>query len=344
MTFSQRLPLSDVIVLCKLLRHYVSAGLTVTQVFRQQAEKGSLRLRPAAARIAGALEHGEALEDALAPEAELFPPLFVHLIRVGEQSGMVPEVAGELEKYFSRQQKLLRRFVAQITWPVIQFFLATVVLALLIWIMGLIGESRPAKERLDPLGLGLLGGRGAIIFLVVVYGTLAGLAAAYFFARRTLSGRATVDARLLRVPAIGPCLQALALTRFCTALALTGETGMAIQRALNLSMRATGNEAFAAYGKKAETAVKKGDELTRALVRTNLFPEEFLHVIAVGEESGQITEVLRQQAIYYDEEAGRRLTILAAVAGRGVWLLVAAFIVFAIIRLYSFYLGALNAG
>jgi type IV pilus assembly protein PilC len=341
MTWSPRLPLSEIIVLCKLLRHYVSAGLTVTQVFRKQAEKGSLRMRPAAGRITAALERGDSLEDALEREAELFPPLFIHLIRVGEQSGMVPEVAGDLEKYFTRQQKLFRRFVAQITWPVIQFVLATLVLALLIWIMGLLAESRGGKP-MDPLGLGLSGARGAMIFLVVVYGTLAGLAAAYIFARRTLSGRAAVDARLMRLPAVGPCIQALALTRFCTALALTGETGMAPQRALRLSMAATGNEAFAAYGKKAEAAVKKGEELTRALVRTDLFPEEFIHVIAVGEESGQITEVLRQQATYYDEEAGRRLTILAAVAGRGIWVMVAVFIIIAIFRIYSFYISQLG--
>jgi type IV pilus assembly protein PilC len=338
MPFSKRVPLSEMIVLCRLLRHYVSAGLTVTQVFRQQSEKGSLRLRPVAGRITAALERGDSLEDALEREAEFFPPLFLHLIRVGEHSGMVPEVAGELEKYFTRQQKLYRRFVAQITWPIIQFVMATLVLALLIWIMGLLAESKGGKP-LDPLGLGLHGGRGAMIFLAVVYGTLAAVAAAYVFARRTLSGRAAVDARLMRLPAVGPCVQALALTRFCTALALTGETGMLLQRALRLSLAATGNEAFAAYGRKAETAVKKGEELTRALVRTNLFPEEFVHVIAVGEESGQITEVLRQQAIYYDEEAGRRLTILAAVAGRGIWVMVAVFIIIAIFRIYSFYIG-----
>jgi type IV pilus assembly protein PilC len=341
MLSSKRLPLSDIIVLCRSLRHYVSAGLTVTQVFRQQAKKGSPRMRQAAGRIATALEHGDSLEDALERQAELFPPLFLPLVRVAETSGMISEVSAELEKYFTRQQKLFRRFLQQITWPVMQFFLAVFVLAMLIWIMGLLAESRGDKTPLDPLGLGLSGARGACIFVGVVFGTLAGLTAAYFLARRTLAGRAGTDARLLRLPAIGPCLQALALSRFCMALGLTGETGMAIDRALGLSLRATGNEAFAVHGKAAQAAVKKGKELTLALSRTGLFPEEFLNVIAVGEESGQITEVLRRQAVHYDEEAARRLTILTAVASRGVWALVAACIIIAIFRIYSFYIGAL---
>jgi type IV pilus assembly protein PilC len=341
MLLSKRLPLSDVIVLCRSLRHYVSAGLTVAQVFRQQAGKGSPRMRQTANGIATALEHGDSLEDALEREADLFPPLFLPLLRVAERSGMVSEVAAELEKYFTRQQKLFRRFVQQITWPAIQFFLAVLVLAMLIWIMGLLAESRGDKKPLDPLGLGLAGARGAWTFVGIVFGTLAVLAVGFFVARRSLAERAGVDALLLRLPAIGPCLQALALSRFCMALGLTGETSMAIHQALNLSLRATGNQAFAVHGKVAQAAVKKGKELTLALSRTGLFPNEFLNVIAVGEESGQITEVLRRQAVYYDEEAGRRLTILAAVAGRGIWALVAAFIIIAIFRIYSFYIGQL---
>jgi type IV pilus assembly protein PilC len=333
MALSRRLPLSEVIVLCKLLRHYVSAGLTVTQVFRKQAEKGSARLRPAAGRIAGALEQGDSLEDALAREADLFPPLFVALARVGERSGMLPEVCGELEKYFTRQQKIIRRFLGEITWPAIQFVLAVFVLAGLIMIMGMLGG--PAAKSFDLTGLGLSGPGGALIFLAAVFGTLAAAAGLFVAARRSLKGREGVDARLLRLPAVGPCLEALALSRFSMALALTGETGMPIERALRLSLRATGNQAFAARGKSAEAGVKRGDELTASLARTGLFPEEYLHVIAVGEESGQITEVLRRQADHYDEEAGRRLTILAAVASRGVWAGVAVCIIIAIFRIFN---------
>jgi type IV pilus assembly protein PilC len=341
MLLSKRLPLSDVIVLCRLLRHYVSAGLTVAQVFRQQTKKGSPRMREAAGRVATALEHGDSLEDALEREAALFPPMFLPLLRVAERSGMLAEVCAELEKYFTRQQKLFRRFLQQITWPVVQFFLAVFVLAMLIWIMGLLAESKGTKP-LDPLGLGLSGASGAWTFVGIVFGTLAALAAAYFLTRRSMAGRAGVDARLMRVPAVGPCLQAMALSRFCMALGLTGETGMAIDQALGLSLRATGNEAFAEYGKAAQTAVRKGKDLTGALSRTGLFPGDFLNVIAVGEESGQITEVLRRQAVYYDEEAGRRLTILAAVASRGIWALVAVFIIIAIFRIYSFYISQLG--
>ncbi len=338
-----RLSLPDLIELCRVMRHYLGSGLVLVDVFRQQAARGRPRVRPAAGRIAAALEKGDSLEDALKPEAEVFPPLFLSLVRVGERTGMLPEVCAELEKFFSRQLKLKRQFLSQITWPVIQFVLAVFVLAGMILILWMLASSQgPGAKPFDPLGLGLLGPSGALIFLAVVWGTVGGAAGLFLYARRTLRGREGVDAWLLRVPAVGPCLRALALSRFCLALGLTTETGMAINRALRLSLRATGNQAFAAASEAVEDSVKAGDELTLALTRVGLFPEEFLHILAVGEESGQISEVLRRQATHYDEEAGRRLTALAAVAGYGVWAMVGIFIIIAIFRIALSYINLLG--
>jgi type IV pilus assembly protein PilC len=338
---SPRLPLSDLIELCRVLRHYLSAGLVLVDVFRQQAAKGRGAIRPVAGRIAAALAKGDSLEDALKPETEVFPPLFLSLVRVGERTGMLPEVCAELEKFFTRQQKLERQFIAQITWPVVQFVMAVFVLAGLILILGMLPPLEGGKH-FDPLGLGLLGPSGALIFLAVVWGTLGAAAGLFVWSRRTLRGREGVDAWLLRLPALGPCLRVLALSRFCLSLGLTLETGMAVNRALRLALRATGNRAFEAASEGVEAAVKAGDEVTLALTRCGLFPEEFLHVLAVGEESGQIPEVLRRQAANYDEEAGRRLTALAAVAGYGVWIMVGIFIIIAIFRIALSYINLLQ--
>src|SRR5207248_3527376 len=140
------------------------------------------------------------------------------------------------------------------------------------------------------IGLGT-GSGPALGFLCTAFGLLGGILAAYVLAKRVLR-EGTLDGWLLRLPAVGPCLQALAVTRFCLALRLTLESAMPIARALRLSFRATGNEAFAAASGSAERAVKTGDDLTVALGKTGLFPEQFRHVIAVGEESGRMTDVL----------------------------------------------------
>jgi type IV pilus assembly protein PilC len=334
MVLSPRLPLSGLIDLCRALRHYLGAGLTLRDVFRQQAARGVAAVRPVAARISAGLEAGDDLEEALKKETPAFPPLFVALATVGEETGMLPEVFRELEKYFQLQQRLARQFRTQITWPAIQLFIAIFVIAGLIWILGLLGGA------FDPIGLGT-GGVRAVLFLFCAFGLLGAVLAAYVLAKRVLR-EGTLDAMLLSLPVVGPCLRALAITRFCLALRLTLESGMPIARALRLSFRATGNGAFAVAADTARQAVKAGDELTVALAQTRLFPEEFQHVIAVGEESGRLTDVLEQQGGQYAEESERRLAALTSAAGWGVWMVVAGLIIFCIFRMALTYIDMLD--
>ncbi len=338
---SSRLSLSSLIELCRALRHYLGAGLPLVAAFRQQSQRGAAGVRPVAGRIAAALEGGDSLEDALQQEKRYFPPLFVALTRVGEESGMLAEVFAELEKYYVRQRILWHQFLGQSIWPLIQFVLAIFVLAGLILVMGLIADAR-GGEPLDPLGLGLAGPSGALIFLGVVFGVLLALAAAYWFLTRGLRDNAAVDTFLLRLPAIGPCLRALALARFCTALRLTTATGMSIVKAVRLSLRATGNRAFAARSEDMETRLRRGEELTTTLASSELFPVDFQHMIAVAEESGTLDQVLTHQAEHYHEESGRRLAVLTSLAGYGIWAFVALIIIVAIFRIANWYVGLLG--
>src|SRR5438067_1698330 len=110
MFFSHRLSVGDLVSLCHILRHSVDAGVPLTKVFRQQAERGPKAVRPVADRIATHLERGDNLEFALKDERHTFPPLFISLATVGEQTGSLPEVFKELERYYQLQQKLSRQF------------------------------------------------------------------------------------------------------------------------------------------------------------------------------------------------------------------------------------------
>ncbi|MFM7148472.1 MAG: type II secretion system F family protein [Gemmataceae bacterium] len=339
--FSSQLSLSTLTELCRVLRHYLGAGLTLPEAFRQQEKKGPASIRSLAGRVADRLESGDSLEDALHPEAESFPPLMLALSSVGERTGMLPEIFQELERHFLRQSKLRRDFQGRIAWPVVQFILAVFVLAGLIFIMGQLGPSDPSK-KFDPLGLGLFGASGAMIFLGVIFGTIGGIFLVYFLSSRLLGGKAAMDRFLLRVPALGPCLQSLALSRFCLALRLTTESGMSIAKALRLSLEATGNQAFVEAYPVVKETVARGDDVTLALSRTGLFTDEFLRIVEVGEEAGTLSESMRHQANHYHEESSTRLAILTSVAGYGIWMMIGIFIIIAIFRIYGSYIGMLN--
>src|SRR5713101_6382127 len=117
MLLSARLPVSSLIELCRALRHNLSAGLTLRDVFRQQARQGALAVRPVAGRIRQVIERGDDLETALNQEAKHFPPLFLALASVGERSGNLPEVFTALEKYYVLQQRMWRQFISLSIWP-----------------------------------------------------------------------------------------------------------------------------------------------------------------------------------------------------------------------------------
>jgi type IV pilus assembly protein PilC len=343
MLLSSRLSLSNLIDLCRSLRHYLGAGIPLADAFRFQANKGALGVRPVAGRIAAALGQGVSLEDALQREEGVFPSLFLSLTRVGEESGMLAEVFAELEKYYLRQRMLWRQFLARSTWPLIQFVLAIFVLAGLILIMGMLPPpGGPGSKPLDPLGLGLAGPSGAMIFLGIVFGVLCGLAGIYCFMTRRLRDNAALDRFLLGLPAIGPCLRALALARFCMALRLTTETGMSIMKAMRLSLQATGNRAFMMRSEGIEAKLRRGEDLTLALSDNGLFPEDFQHMIVVAEESGTLDQVLAHQAEHYHEESGRRLAALTSLAGYGVWGFVGLLIIVAIFRIANWYIGMIG--
>jgi type IV pilus assembly protein PilC len=336
-----RLPLSSLIELCRVLKHYLGSGLTVRDVFEQQSRKGPIPVRPVAQRINAELQ-GRDLEHALERERGHFPPLFVSLAIVAEQAGQMPEVFGELEKYFLMQQRLRRQFWMAVAWPLVQFFAAIFVIAGLLWILGLIGSAHNSKP-LDPLGLGLTGGKGALIFLALVFGALGFLLGCYLVVTRVLNQQATFDRLMLQVPVIGACFRALALSRFCLALRLTTETGMSITRAMRLALSGTGNAAYEAVQAKVSASLKAGDDLTTALADRTLFTEEFRNIISVAEESGRLHDVLAQQTEHYQDESRRKLQAATFVLAALVWLVVAALIILAIFRIFiTAYLGPIN--
>jgi type II secretory pathway component PulF len=147
---------------------------------------------------------------------------------------------------------------------------------------------------------------------------------------------------LLAVPVLGATLRDLALSRFCLALRLATESGMSIRKALRLSMRATSNAAFVAASPVVESTVQAGDDVTLALRRTGLFPADLLRIVEVAEASGTLSEVLRHQTDHYDEQAGRRLTVITFLLSCGLWLMVGGCIIFVIFRLFSYYLGLID--
>lgn len=333
--FSRRLSLADLIDLCRVLRHQLAAGLTIQRVLEQQSQRGRRSFRAMAGRISDAIRQGSSLADAFDKEQDAFPPLFLAMVKVGESTGHNAEIFGELERYFELELQLRRQFRNQTFLPIVQFVFAVAIIAGVIYIVGLLSPTMLTF-------FGLSGAAGSLAFLGVVLGSLFSAWTIYFIVSRAGRQKAWMDRLLLSTPALGPCLRALAMSRFTLAMQLTLDSGLSITKALRLSFEATGNALFAARADVVVQSLKNGQSLHEALEESKLFADEFMEMVVSSEAAGSVPEMMRHLAKQYQEETSRKMTMLTRVAGGAVWCGVAAFIIWAIFKLAFIYLNALD--
>jgi type II secretory pathway component PulF len=329
--FSRQLSLPVLIDLCRSMRFALNSGLMLRDVFDLLATKGTPAVRTVAAQVSKDLKAGWSLQEALARQERVFPQLFVAIASVGEESGNLPEVMSELEKYYMMRQKLRREFRGQIAWPLTQFALAFLVITALIYIMG---ELTPKENKIDPLGLGLLGKEGAMKFFFGGITIMLGLTFLWLALRLILARKAVIEQFLLGLPMIGPCLRAMALARFCIAARLMLETSLSIFKTLRLAFVATDNMAFIVRYPQVESSLRQGNSIANSFEKARIFPKPFLAAVAVAEESGRLPETLRYQGEEYDDETRRRLTLLSKVLGGLIFLFVGIVIVALIFAIF----------
>jgi type II secretory pathway component PulF len=332
-------PLTALVAWCRALRHGLDVGLSPVRVFRQQARSGPAALRPVADRLADRLETGDSLEDALKPEANRFPLLFVEMIAVGEHAGRLPDVFAELEDYFETVRLTRKDFFRMLAWPLMQYVGAILVVTILLLVLGALGSS------LDPLGLGLTGIRGAVVFLAAMTTFTAAVVGTVLVVAGNRELRAKAEGLALTIPGVGGCFQAFALNRFCMAYFMTIEAGLRADRCLKLSLRATANKAYAQEGDPAAKAARRGEEVTSILggYGERLFPGEFVNALQVGEETGRLAEVMRKQAEYYRDEAKRKLKLLSNIVAGGVYLCIGILLIVMIFKIFTAaYLNPMN--
>ena len=335
---SSKCPLPALVAWCRVLKHSLGAGLDPIKIFRQQGKSGPRALRGLAKEIADNLSKGMSLEDALEPHRTVFPPLFVELVAVGEQSGRLEDTFSELADYYETTLRVQRDFRSQMAYPALQFVAAVLIIGGLIFLLDFLGS------KLDPLGIGLTGTWGALIFIAVPFGLAGGLLLLLKYSANNVQLRARMEGAILWVPAWGPALLNFAMHRFCIALRMTTEAAMRAEMVMHYSFRATANAAFMRGEERAVAVAKKGAEVHEALVASGApFPSDFKDMVVVAEEAGEMSEVMERLAKNYHEEGSRRLKEAAQYTGWAIGGLVALLIIFAIFRIATTaYINPLN--
>jgi type IV pilus assembly protein PilC len=188
----------------------------------------------------------------------------------------------------------------------------------------------------------LSGPTGAVLWWLGTLGSMAALVFAWFVLQRALTAKELVDPLLLKIPVLGTCLRNFAIARFSWAYFLTQQSGMPVARSLQSSLRATANGAFTGATGEMCSAVQEGSSVTEAFAATRLFPEDYLAMVSVAEESGTVPEALRRLSPQFEENARRSLKALTSSISVLVWLALAGFVVMFVFRFALWYVAMLQ--
>jgi type IV pilus assembly protein PilC len=330
-------------VWCRSMATMIDSGIPLLKSLRMsQRQQRSATAAAVFERLETRVRQGRELADAMTEEGNFFPTLLIDMVAVAEQTGALPDVFASLADHYDNLLRLRRNFLSQIAWPVFQLIAAVFIVAGLILILGWVADMRPGSEPFDPLGFGLRGPSGALLWLGYCGGAAIGLWIVYqMLLRGTLQGSLVYGA-LLKIPVVGQCVQDFALARFSWAYALTQRAGMKLEPSVDASLRATNNPAFVAASDQVVAAVMAGEDFADALASTGLFPAQYLELVRVGEVSGTVPETLQRLSPQLEEQARRSLSAMSATFSWLIWAAIATAIIFLIFRLAMFYVGMIN--
>ena len=288
---------------------------------------------------------GNSVAQAYAQVDGFFPQLVSGMVHVGELAGKLDQAFLNMAEHYERQMSLRRTFLAGIAWPMIQLFAALAVIGFIIWVMGALGDSLTDVngDPVDLLGLGLRGTNGLVIYAGILVGFAILGVLLYKGATASVGAFRPLQRLFMAIPVLGTSIRTLALARMAWTLSVTTNTSMDAIACIKLAIRNAQNVVFAGTTKQIESVIEQGQPIAEGLRATGEYPSEFVDAVEVGEDTGQLSESMERLSRQYEEKAKVSLGALAVFAGFAVWGLVAAFIIFLIIRMALWYVGQINS-
>ncbi|MDX1944183.1 MAG: type II secretion system F family protein [Pirellulaceae bacterium] len=321
----------SLIQLCQRVGTSLRAGIDVRKVWEMETRHASGTLKLELDRIRLRVAQGDPVFEAMKTAGGYFPPMFVQMVEVGEQTGKLDEVLLRLAEHYEHQAQMRRSFWFGIAWPLFELAFAVLIIGFLIFILGVVSGMR-GGEPVDVLGIGLVGTRGAILWFTgcgILAGGVAWLALA--ISRGWLGPKPMLIA--MRIPLLGQCLESLALARLTWSLAMSLDSEMSARRAVELSIRAAQNPYYEAALRRVTDGIRQNMQFHESFRLAGVFPDEFLHALEAAELAGATHEALLRLAALYEDKSRTAMRMLTGIATVAVMLLVFGVLIFAIFML-----------
>jgi type II secretory pathway component PulF len=317
----RRVSSKDVCAMTTQLSTAVRAGLPLLnclELLRKQQRKPGMRRM--FEHLTKAVSGGMSLSEAMGEHKEAFSPLYLSMIRVGETGGILEQTSLQLAMILGREEKVKANMKTASAYPIFLLGLGMASATLIVTVMlpkilatidtGVASMPMPTRVL-----MGISQSLRSLFTSVGGWVVLAGLVAGLYAFRRWVktAGRFQWDAFRLKIPILGPVLRTIAVGRFARTLGALTKGGVTILEALAVVRDTLGNEVLAREIDTVAEKVKRGDSLADPLEQSGRFPPLLIQIVAIGEQTGKLDELLLNAADTFDSEADAAISRFMAI-------------------------------
>lgn len=305
-SLSKRIPRKEIVPVARQLATMFESGIPLVEsleVIEEQCDNENLK--SVLGDIASEVRQGKDFSHALSRHPKVFDNIFINMIKAGEASGQLDDVLDRLATHMEESEELKGEIKSAMTYPVVSLvMICCISLGLLVFVLPQFRDIFDSLKQDMPIlteavmNLSDLAQSNFGLILFSVLGSILGTRMLI----KTHRGRRVWDALILRIPIFGPLMQKTIVSRFSGTFATLIRSGVPILGALEIVSKTTGNVHYSEAIEKSAEAVRQGENLGNPLSRTKRFPPMVCRMIAIGERSGSLEQLLEKVSQFYDSE------------------------------------------
>lgn len=304
--FANRIKKTDIIILTRQIAAMSTSGIPITTILKSLAEQiKQKRLRNIIYDVHANIEEGKNLSEALALHPQVFSPFYINMVRMGEASGNLDEVMHRIVKIEEDEMDIITKIKAATTYPVILLAVAVCVISfLLIFILPkFVGIFQTYEAKLPMTTIVLL---NASLFFkkywVFALMLLAGLVVWLAYSVKRPEGKRVLDNFVLKIPIFGTLILRINIGRFARSVSGLIASGITLIEALTIVGDTTSNSVLKESFIRIRKEIAEGKSMAGTMRETGLFPSIVVQMVAAGESTGKLDQMLMDLSRFYDME------------------------------------------
>ncbi|HMA40751.1 MAG TPA: type II secretion system F family protein [Gemmatimonadales bacterium] len=296
----------DVVIFTRQFATMINAGLPLVQALDILAQQTENKVLAGVTRqVVYDVESGQTLADALRKHPKAFSDLYVNMVAAGEAGGILDTILQRLAQFLEKNDAIIRKVKGAMVYPAVIMSVAVIAVTVLLIFVIPTFQNMFASVNLElPLPTRIVIGLSNALkhyWWLLIGAIVLGIFSINRY-YKTAQGRLQIDTMLLRFPVIGDVLRKSAVSRFTRTLGTLISSGVSILDGLEITARTAGNMVIHNAVMESRASIAGGDTIAAPLQRSKVFPPMVISMIAVGEQTGGLDEMLSKIADFYDEE------------------------------------------